>query len=78
MFGNRRSYTVSEGTVKLQFETGEGRITPYTDEIINIFSPLQTQEHRSKAVEVETSGIHFEVTEQLSTDRDKSIRNTCL
>lgn len=65
MFGNRRSYTVCEGTMKLQFENGEGSITPFTDEIIHVFAPLQTQEHHSKAVDVKATGIHFEVTEKL-------------
>ena len=66
MFGNRKSYTISEGIVILQFEKGEGRIAPITDEIINVFSPLQSKDHRSKAVEGEkATGIHFEVTEKL-------------
>lgn len=65
MFGKRRAYKVEEGIVKIQFASGEGWITPLTDEIINVFSPTETPEHRSKAVEGEkASGITFTVKEK--------------
>lgn len=66
MFGNRKSYRIEEGVVILSFEKGEGRITPLTEEIINVFSPFESSEHRSKAVEGEkNTGIHFTVTEKI-------------
>lgn len=66
MFGKRKAYKVEEGIVKIQFASGEGWITPLTDEIINVFSPIETLEHRSKAVEGEkASGITFSVKEKL-------------
>lgn len=66
MFGKRKAYKVEEGIVKIQFVSGEGWITPLTDEIVNVFSPIETQEHRSKAVEGEkASGITFTVKEKL-------------
>lgn len=66
MLGNRRAYKIEEGVVILQFEKGEGRITPVTDEIMNVFSPIETTGHRSKAIEGEkAAGIHFEVTEKI-------------
>ena len=51
MFGKRKAYKVEEGIVKIQFTSGEGWITPLTEEIVNVFSPMETLEHRSKAVE---------------------------
>lgn len=66
MFGNRKAYEVKEGVVTLFFEQGIGQITPYTDEIINVFSPTMCEEHRSKAIEGEKkAGIHFSVTERI-------------
>lgn len=66
MFGTKKSYTIEEGVVKIQFAGGEGRIQPLTDEIINVFAPLDSETHRSKAVEGDkAAGIHFEVKEQM-------------
>lgn len=64
MFGSRKSYEVREGIVYLQFQNGEGQVEILTDEIVNVFSPLESREHRSKAVEGEKSRhIHFEIRE---------------
>ncbi len=65
IFGKRKAYKVEEGIVRIQFASGEGRVTPLTDEIINIFSPIETIEHRSKAVEGnKAEGIAFSVKEK--------------
>lgn len=64
MFGSRKSYEVREGIVYLQFRYGEGQIEILTDEIVNVFSPMESREHRSRAVEGDKSQhVHFEIRE---------------
>lgn len=64
MFGSRKSYEVREGIVYFQFQYGEGQIEILTDEIVNVFAPMESREHRSKAVEGDKSQhIHFQIRE---------------
>lgn len=65
-FGSRKSYQIKEGIVYLQFEQGQGQIEILTDEIVNVFAPVESGEHRSKAVEGDKSQhIYFESEERI-------------
>ncbi|MBR1391464.1 MAG: glycoside hydrolase family 31 protein [Lachnospiraceae bacterium] len=64
MFGRRKGYEVKEGIVYLTFDKGCGQIEVLTDEIINVFSPLEREGHHSKAIEGDKSKhVYFEVKE---------------
>ncbi len=66
MYGKRKSYRIEEGSVKISFAGGEGIVTVLTDEIINVFSPLISEDHRSKAIEGnKAKGVSFEVKEKI-------------
>ena len=49
--GVLKAYTVSGQTVELRFEGGEARIELVSPGVVNVFVPLASQEHRSKAIE---------------------------
>lgn len=51
MLGKRISYEVKESKVLVQFEGGPAEISAVREDIINIFIPFETAEHRSKAIE---------------------------
>ncbi|MBD5154160.1 MAG: glycoside hydrolase family 31 protein [Oscillibacter sp.] len=54
-FGVLKHYTVSGQTVELQFENGEARIELVAPGIVNVFIPLASPDHRSKAIEGDKS-----------------------
>lgn len=51
MLGKRISYEVKESKVLIQFEGGPAEISAVREDIINVFIPFETAEHRSKAIE---------------------------
>ncbi|GGN99268.1 glycoside hydrolase family 31 protein [Saccharibacillus kuerlensis] len=51
MWGKRTGYEKEGRRVRIQFEHGEGQIEIVNPWVINVFSPLHTQEHESRAVE---------------------------
>lgn len=51
MLGKRISYEVKESKVLIQFEEGPAEISAVREDIINVFIPFETAEHRSKAIE---------------------------
>ena len=50
-FGALKTYTVSGQRVELQFEGGEARIELIAPGVVNVFVPLASPDHRSKAIE---------------------------
>lgn len=64
MLGKRISYTVEKNRVDLKFEEGSASLTVIRDDIINVFIPYETKDHRSKAIEGnKEQQIDFVVTE---------------
>ncbi len=53
MLGKRLTYQVENNKIKFQFEKGEAIVEVLTNNIINIFIPGETKDHRSKAIEGE-------------------------
>ncbi|MCM1144294.1 MAG: glycoside hydrolase family 31 protein [Blautia sp.] len=67
MFGSLQSYEQKEQTILLHYETQTVRLQIVTDDIINVFIPHSTPDHRSKAVEGDKSrpaSCHIEKTEE--------------
>ena len=50
-YGVLKEYALSGQTVRLQFEGGEARLELTAPGIVNVFAPLASQDHRSKAIE---------------------------
>ena len=50
-YGALKEYALSGQTVSLQFEGGEARLELIAPGIVNVFAPLASPEHRSKAIE---------------------------
>ena len=50
-FGALKTYSVSGQRVELQFEGGEARIELIAPGVVNVFLPLASPDHRSKAIE---------------------------
>ena len=48
-FGKLLSYEKEGNRVLLHFEKADGRLEVITDKILNVFSGVVSQEHRSKA-----------------------------
>lgn len=51
MFGKLMNYSVKDQKVEFVFEQGKGNIEAVTESIINVFSPYESEEKRSYAVE---------------------------
>ena len=51
--GKRVAYQKAGQQVQIQFEKGTAYINVLTDRIMNVFLPLETKDHRSKAIEGE-------------------------
>ncbi len=72
--GKRISWKKCGNRVLIQFEKGEGTIEILRNDIINVFVPYETKEHRSKAIEgKKTVPTEYTVTEEgdalvISTD----------
>lgn len=63
--GKRLSYQVLGSQVNVTFEHGKAEIRVLTDEIINVFVPYETKDHRSKAIEGEKAvPTDFSVTDE--------------
>ena len=56
MLGKLISHKTEGNEVKLTFEKGEAALRVLTPEIINVFLPRETKDHRSKAIEGEKAG----------------------
>lgn len=64
-FGKLRCWEKQNSRVALQFEKRVGRIEVVTDKIINVFSGVVSEEHRSKAIEGnKAAGVSFTVLEE--------------
>ena len=50
-FGKLKEFAVRGNTVELTFEGGDARLEVITEKIVNVFSPFECDEHRSKAIE---------------------------
>ena len=50
-YGALKAYALSGQTVRLQFEGGEARLELIAPGIVNVFAPLASPDHRSKAIE---------------------------
>jgi len=50
-YGVLKGYALSGQTVNLRFEGGEARLELTAPGIVNVFAPLASQDHRSKAIE---------------------------
>ena len=50
-FGRLTGHRVNGNIINLEFENGTGRLEIITDRIINVFSPFESEDHRSKAIE---------------------------
>ena len=50
-YGVLNEYVLTGQTVSLQFEGGEARLELIAPGIVNVFAPLASQDHRSKAIE---------------------------
>ena len=50
-FGALKDFAVEGNIVNLAFENGKGRLEILTDRIINVFSPFESEDHRSKSIE---------------------------
>jgi len=50
-YGAWKDYTVSDQTIHLQFEGGEASVALIAPGIVNVFAPLVSSDHRSKAIE---------------------------
>ena len=62
-FGKLLSCKTEGNRVLLHFEKADGRLEVITDKILNVFSGVVSQEHRSKAIEGEkANGASFTVT----------------
>ena len=62
-FGKLLSCKTEGNRVLLHFEKADGRLEVITDKILNVFSGVVSQEHRSKAIEGEKeNGAPFTVT----------------
>lgn len=65
MLGRRVSHQVRGAEIRIQFEHGEAALKALTADIIHVFVPGETKEHRSKAVEGEKAQpVDFSVTEE--------------
>ena len=53
MLGKRKSYYVESGIIHFVFEYGMGSLEVLTDNIVNVFVPFVSEEHRSTAIEGE-------------------------
>lgn len=51
MFGKLIKYKVKKQKITIEYENGIGIVDIITDSIIHIFSPMETREHNSKAIE---------------------------
>ena len=51
MLGKRLSYQEEENKIHFFFEKGEAYVEVITENIMNVFIPYETKEHRSKAIE---------------------------
>lgn len=64
-YGRIKSYKTNGNTVSVEFENFTGEITVVTENIINIFAPHASQDHRSKAIEGDKyNGAKFEVSQK--------------
>ncbi|MDE6998068.1 MAG: glycoside hydrolase family 31 protein [Oscillospiraceae bacterium] len=54
-FGPLKRYTISGQTAELQFKNGEARVELVAPGIVNVFVPLASPDHRSKAIEGDKS-----------------------
>ena len=50
-FGKRKSYDITDNRIIITFENQTGIVEIVTESIMNIFSPFESEEHRSKAIE---------------------------
>ena len=50
-FGALKTHTISGQRINLQFEGGEARVELVAPGIVNVFAPLASPDHRSKAIE---------------------------
>ncbi len=65
MLGKRISYKTDDSRITVQFENGAAYITVWKEDIINVFCPYETKEHRSKAIEgVKAEPVEISVTEE--------------
>lgn len=65
MLGKRTDYQVEDHKVSFRFENGQAYIDVIRDDIINVFVPHETLEHRSKAIEGDRHcPAEFDVTEE--------------
>lgn len=53
MLGQRQNFSVKENKICFSYEKGDAYIEVIRDDIINVFVPLETKEHFSKAIEGE-------------------------
>ena len=60
MLGKRLAYQVENNKIKFQFEKGEAIVEVLTNNIINIFIPQESKEHRSKAIEGEKAAYNID------------------
>lgn len=71
MWGKRTGYEKEGRRVSIQFEGGTGRIEVVNAGVINVFAPLHTQEHESRAVEQPNPA--FVVCDYTVSERDGRI-----
>ena len=50
-YGKIKGYRVEGRKVAVEFENGRMEVTALTDEIINVFVPIWSEDNRSKAIE---------------------------
>ena len=63
-YGKIKSYKTVGNEVSIEFENIVGKITVVTEDIINVFAPHESEDHRSKAIEGDKyNGAKFEVAE---------------
>lgn len=62
MFGKIKNYKVDKNEIKIEFEEKVARLSVVTDNIINVFIPIENSSYNSYAVEEKlNSNIEFEV-----------------
>lgn len=78
-FGKLLSYEKEGNRVLLHFEKADGRLEVITDKILNVFSGVVSQEHRSKAIEGEKAvGAPFSVTEAIAAGAAEADGPSCV
>ena len=65
MLGKRVSHRVDGNKIEITFEHGTAVLSVLREDILNVFVPRETKEHRSKAIEGEKCvPVEFTVTEE--------------